>query len=111
MFKIQATRESGPYRPSYRHLNTTEDLGFEVKVVKGRPSLDDDGGISYALYLTTAQPVARRDMIDALAVFERDCRCEHDCCGHYFGGAHYRTLRSNNRGTRWTVRVAYARNI
>lgn len=110
---------SSRYRASYKHLDTSEYMGFKIKAVFGKARWDIakdgyihfDAGYSTTIEMTTSRPVTVKEMRAALHEFDRECGCEHDCCGCYNGGARWRTLRGNRRGTRWTIQTHYSPNV
>ena len=121
-----SARTSHRYRDGRAHLDCHKGLGFTVKVVAGREWWDRnrDGEVDYdastnrRLQLTASRPATRLEMLAAVGHFTRGCRCEHDCCSHYFGGASLSTLRprGGRRKTtgahrRWTVVTRYAPNV
>ena len=109
-------RVTATYRACCEHLNDHRPLGFSFKeVAGGRQHLDGDNLTRY-LWLTTSRPVTQDEMRAALYIYERDCACARDCCGHYTGGprAHYlRPLRRlrGGRARHWLVPVHYSPNL
>lgn len=109
--KLIAKTNDGPYRPAWDHLNDHEDLGFTARAVVGLARGDDER-VERWVYLRTSRPVTRREMFKGILwQFDRECQCEHDCCGHWQAIAHMRRMKSNRRGTRWAVPVVSYRNI
>lgn len=106
------------YVPAYSYLDEWDVQDFFIKEVRGRVvyGKDWDSGYTQWIYLTTSRPVTRDEMRDALSIYSRGCACEHDCCGHYFGGAcdgelkPMRRLRTG-RSRRWAVPLHYSPNV
>ena len=128
MTKIQHAykRTSSRYKASYEHLNDHEYLGFSFKeVTSGKVHWDVsrrtgevefDAGYTRHLRLTTSRPVTPDEMRSALYIYQKECACEHDCCGHYNGGARSHLLKPVGRlhggkARRWIVPVHYTPNL
>ena len=113
------------YKACHSHLDEEAYQGFSFKEVSGRNvywDLNRDGEVEYDagytryLWLTASRPVSRKELADSLHVYSRDCACEHDCCGHYFGGAQTHRLRPvgrlrDGKTRHWIVPVHYAPNL
>ena len=114
------------YRASYEHLNDHQYLGWSFREVSNGKQYWDvssqsgeveyDAGYTRFLRLTASRPVTRQEMEDTLYVYRRECACEHDCCGHYSGGAQTSLLRPVGRlhggkARRWIVPVHYSPNL
>lgn len=112
-YHILAETNVGGYRPAYDHLNEHETLDFTVKVVPGRFREDYDGNGERWVYLTASRPITRGELTEAvLWKFNRECRCEHDCCGHWQSHAYAHLAKPlNKKGTKWKVPVVSYRNI
>lgn len=113
-------RTSNRYAPGWAHLDGEEYMGFSIKVVYGKAQWDTDkngftpydAGFKRWVYLTASKPVTRDEMLDTLHKFNKGCRCEHDCCGCFNGGAYSHTLKRIGRnGRRWAVILSYSPNL
>jgi hypothetical protein len=119
-------RLTNRYRAAYDHLNERQYLGWSFREVSngkqywdvsGRTGeVEYDAGYTRFLRLTASRPVTRQEMEDTLYVYRRECACEHDCCGHYSGGAQTSLLRPVGRlhggkARRWIVPVHYSPNL
>ncbi len=118
-------RKTARYKASYEHLNEHEYLGFSFKEVSNGKQYWDtnrhgeveyDAGYTRYLRLTTSRPVTPDELKSALYIYQRECACEHDCCGHYNGGAQSRLLRPigrlhSGKARRWVVPVHYTPNL
>ncbi len=125
MIRFHAERMiTSRYVASYKHLDESEDLGFTFKVVFGKTILSTnrhgevefDSGYTQYAYITTSRPVTKKELKQAMHCFDRQCACEHDCCGHYNGGAWTHKLRAKGRQKarfhrRWSIPVNYNPNL
>ncbi|MEG1350508.1 MAG: hypothetical protein RSD49_20995 [Hafnia sp.] len=61
-----------------------------VKLIKGKSFTSDDGEMRSQIArirLPASIKIDRRNLINGIRhLFERQCNCEHDCCGHFNGG-------------------------
>ena len=114
------------YRASYEHLNDHQYLGWSFREVSNGKQYWDvsrrtgevefDAGYTRYLRLTTSRPVTPEELKSVLYVYQSECACEHDCCGHYNGGAHTSQLKPVGRlwggkARRWIVPVHYSPNL
>ena len=80
------------YNPDYADLDDQERIGVvtwdEDPTMKPVHDLDDCGA-KRLFYIARVESTAPKDdIISALHDLVRHgCSCEHDCCGHYHGGA------------------------
>jgi hypothetical protein len=79
------------YHAGFAHLDDWEILG-DAEVFYTKDEEDEyESRKSTALVLLQAPPTEedKDKWLDAVREhFVHGCQCEHDCCGHYFGGAH-----------------------
>jgi hypothetical protein len=80
------------YITSYSHLDNWEFIG-QVEYFKsddyGDESYDEDESVRQdnLVIVYLAESHTREEAESALRDMARKgCNCEHDCCGHYFGG-------------------------
>jgi hypothetical protein len=97
------------YVTGWNHLDRWHHLG-EARVVDCGKSREDDESFRQTQIIEVNAPGYRpRNIMRAIdATMRFGCRCEHDCCGHYFGGA---TKIRKLPGNRYAVVVAGSRNI
>ncbi len=99
------------YNPAWSELDDDEYMGFDLKVVYGKARYSDDGeSVKTIAYATTSKPVTETQMYQMLHAFDRSCRCEHDCCGHFNGGARTPKQLSRN-GRKWAITLSYYANV
>ena len=100
------------YNPAWAHLDESEYMGFQVKAVFSKPVYSDYLGesVKYNVYLTASKPVTQNEMHAMLHAFDRSCRCEHDCCGHFNGGA-FNLKRISRTGKKWQVELRLSANV
>lgn len=103
------------YNADWSSNDEFADMDFMAKVVYGKVNQDGDeydAGYHYWAYITTSRPITQ-EQFDELCYtnFRRGCSCEHDCCGHHFGGAHSYKAKHNMKQTRWAVELHYAPNF
>lgn len=101
---IAQRRTTSTYKACAEHLNAHETQGFSFKQVSSEKrhwdvsersgEVEYDAGYTCYLFITTSRPVTREELISALYIYQRDCSCEHDCCGHFTGGAVISRTRS-----------------
>lgn len=114
MLKIPAFKQvTNHYHAGYAHLNETKYMGFDVKCVFGKTIYSNDYETKKTwVYLTASKPVSKKCIAKMLHEFDRCCRCEHDCCGHFNGGAYYHTLKQLSRnGRKFAVQLSYLMNV
>jgi hypothetical protein len=101
------------YNPAWAHLDESEYMGFDLKIVYGKARYSDDGeSVKTIAYATASKPVTKSQMYQMLHAFDRSCRCEHDCCGHFNGGARYSGLKKVSRnGRKWAIPIIYSANV
>jgi hypothetical protein len=112
-------RITSRYKACAEHLNAHEILMFSFKEVNNGKQYWDvnarsgeveyDAGYTRYLRITTSIPVTRDQLIETLFIYQHDCSCEHDCCGHFTGGAvtsRVRNLSKLHDGTRPPFRRA-----
>ena len=118
-------RLTSRYKACHDHMNEHQYLGFSFKEVtsgkqhwdtNARGEVEYDAGYTRYLRLTTSAPVTPEVLKSALYVYDSDCSCEHDCCGHFTGGARTSQLRPLGRlhggkARRWIVPVHYSPNL
>lgn len=117
---------SSRYKASYEHLNDHEYLGFSFKEVssgkvywdanKRTGEVEFDAGYTRHLRLTTSRPVTLDELRSVLYIYQKECACEHDCCGHYNGGAYGHLLKPigrlhDGKARRWIIPVHYTPNL
>lgn len=88
-----AKRETHNYTSAWKHLDRWSDIG-EASVVafgdESDPDSNGEAGSGWSLVrIDRLEPdFTVQDAIEALAdEYSYGCKCEHDCCGHRFGGA------------------------
>lgn len=119
MRRFRAARKlTNRYVPAYDYLDQWIDQDFTIKEVCGRVQYGEywDSGTTQWVYLTTSRPVTRDELEAALVIYDRGCACEHDCCGHMFGGASWTELKPlrrlrGGRSRRWAVPLHYSPNV
>lgn len=78
------------YNTGWSSLDKWHDIG-EARIVDLGKRRDEDHGESYRetqIIEVKAPGYRPRNIVRALyETLKFGCRCEHDCCGHYFGGA------------------------
>lgn len=99
------------YNTGWNHLDKWHDIG-QARIVDLGKRRDEDHGESYRqlqVIEVKAPGYRPRNVIRALHETLRfGCRCEHDCCGHYFGGAsRIRPLGKN----RYAVLIRASMNV
>lgn len=118
-------RLTSRYKASYEHMNEHEYLGWSFREVSNgkqywdtnrRGEVEYDAGYTRYLRLKTSRPVTPDELKSALYIYQRECSCEHDCCGHYNGGAYGHKLKPVGRlrggkARRWIVPVHYSPNL
>lgn len=110
-YRFNAHTTKGPYRRAYSRLNEQVYHGFTCKVVVGKYLYTDDG-YGAVVYVTTSKPVTADVLKQVVAhEFQKECTCEHDCCGHANGGVTTHKVKGNRRGTRWVVPLRYTYNL
>lgn len=100
------------YAPGWSYLDEYEDMGFTVKVVRGRfnPGKYFDSTQTTYIEITTSRPVTPGEIWTALSsAYTLGCQCEHDCCGHLSGGPDLVRKASKSR-RHWTAILAYTPN-
>ena len=99
------------YVPDCAHLDDQRPMELDAKVVYGKHfPAEHDGHSTTLVEVTFSRPVTNTEAQDAgYDMFARGCSCEHDCCGHWHGGAHEWRQRSRN-AKRWSAHLSYARN-
>ena len=95
------------------YIQHTEN--YTIKVLKGKTTSYDDRGnpsrhmnlrVKF-LSLPESTDEAKDEIYDH---FRFGCSCEHDCCGHWFGGA-YKVRKDPRKKGEYTLRVISQRNI
>ncbi len=118
-------RLTARYKASYEHLNDHQYLGWSFKEVSNGKQYWDtnrdgevefDAGYTRYLRITTSRPVTEEELCSTLYVYRSECACEHDCCGHYNGGARHHEVRPLTRlrggkSRHWMVPVHYSPNL
>lgn len=107
-------RRTFRYVAAYAHLDQYEPADTEIRITEGPMNTRHDvcgiPEVSQQIYIRTVSPMSAADIRDFLSgEYDKGCACEHDCCGHWFGGAR-RIRQANKRGTRFTAIVSYSRN-
>lgn len=99
-------RLTSRYKACCDHLNEHQYLGWSFKEVtsgrvywdvSSRGEVEYDAGYTRFLHVTTSRPVTYEEFVSALYVFQKDCACEHDCCGHFNGGARTQQVKPAGR--------------
>jgi hypothetical protein len=109
---IQAERKlTNRYNAGWSDLDETQPMGFTLKTVRGATKYDDNYERSTTyLHVTASRPISYRELRATLHHFSRGCRCEHDCCSHWNGGAGVPVQVSKN-GRKWAIPLHYSMNI
>ena len=105
-------RTTNHYRPEYSYLDESEFLATVGVYQEPDPVEDDGENVAWNMCATIPHyvpPTERHKYENALYdTLYRGCTCEHDCCGHFFGGPR----NFNWHGGRCvTFTLALARNI
>lgn len=89
---------------------------YTIKVLEGKrtryddqynPSVATNLRVKFLSTLPKSTDEAKDEIYDH---FRFGCGCEHDCCGHWFGGA-YKVRRDPRKKGEYTLRVISQRNI
>lgn len=105
----------GNYREEYNHLNRAHFIG-RVKILtpkvtyeEARCSLDDTTIYTTNIRLPRSMAsISTDDLRSALrSYWHQGCTCQHDCCGHLFGGL---TRMKRNKRNVW-IQASYQRNF
>lgn len=105
-------RQTRRYREAYSHLDQWEQIGTAEIIRSTKTKIASDGNRHAYLSLIKvkaepdATPVEIADAI--LDTYQQECRCEHDCCGHMFGGARH---AKHLRGDLYAVKMSFHRNV
>lgn len=113
--QIELFHTTGKYRVSYDYLNDHEYLG-QAKVLAARNKSESDDGTSVQFtqrvvagsWFDASNPKHVERVARSIAYsFSRDCRCEHDCCGCWNGGAWVEHVK----GREFIARASYGANV
>ena len=101
------------YNPDYAHLDEWEKIGTATLWHQDRQfdemEYSPDDSYTQEVMAELNEPYARADVEQALRDQMRwSCSCEHDCCGHYFGGVQGEFSWVSPTLVKFTV--GYARN-
>ena len=107
---IRLYTSHGSYRAAYDHLNSHTFVG-KAKVL-APVVLEDDYYKTYIKRTLRLDPQTAKQPTPTLrsalsSHFARECRCEHDCCGHFNGGLY----RMRKHGRNVTVWLSYHANV
>jgi hypothetical protein len=97
------------YNSGWSHLDKWHDMGSARIVDLGKHREDFDSFRQVQIVQVDAPGYRPRNVMRALReTMSFGCRCEHDCCGHFFGGpARIRPLAGN----RYAVLMSGHRNV
>lgn len=99
------------YNAAWAHLDEEESLDFSMEVFYGKTRYDSDGERKKVVaHVTVSRPITREELVQSLHYFTTQCRCEHDCCGHWNGGASS-PRQVTKDGIRWAIPLHYAMNV
>ena len=112
------TRQRRKFVPQWRHEDPGHEFtGVTMRAVYGRSRTNDEieAETTYLIYARFSRPVTLREANDAAYdAFAEGCSCEHDCCGHWHGGAYIEANSRHSRSTKprrsWVLRASYSRN-
>lgn len=104
------------YNPDYKHLDNHEFVG--TMTYGSDPTRPDTSDNSYECnvtehYIARVEPVSPHIRVSVIKKaiedhFRTGCSCEHDCCGHSFGGV--RQIKYLGDGHLYSITCGYARN-
>lgn len=106
-------RETWHYNADCSHMDEWSHPNLLCKTVfNGNRYWDNDEfdvGYTFWCYLNFSKPVTQHFAEKvAYGKFARSCSCEHDCCGHFSGGAR-KIKRLSRNGKKWIVQVHYCK--
>lgn len=97
------------YTTGWDHLDKWHEMGTARIIREGKRREEDESMRVLQIVEVKAEGYRPANIIHALRdAMSFGCRCEHDCCGHFFGGpARIRKLRGN----RYAVLLTASRNV
>lgn len=98
------------YRSGWSHLDEAVYIGTFKQLQRKLFHVDrHDENRIYLFNVITPKGLKSADVRDALYdSYEYGCKCEHDCCGHWFGWAFdVKKIKPNE----WSVKQSVGRNI
>ena len=78
------------YNADWSHLDDWEVLDWEWDQINDPDGYDvGDDGVAFNYVIKVKGSCTDEEFYQVMAdEYRRGCSCEHDCCGHYFGGVH-----------------------
>lgn len=97
------------YNSGWSHLDKWHDMGNARIIAAGKHRESHDSFRQLQIVQVDAPGYRPRNVMRALReTMSFGCRCEHDCCGHHFGGpVRMRKLRGN----RYAVLISGHMNV
>lgn len=108
-------RTTGSFRVAYDHLNEHEQLGEAKALGKRNEGGSSDGTgewftqrVIVGKWFDPSNETMVKEVTRSLArLYRVECRCEHDCCGHFNGGASV----AHKKGREFIAWARYDMNI
>ncbi len=107
-------RDSFRYNADYKHLDKWHDADWQYRVLTNT-NIDDDGleeGYTQTIIIDTTDDLTIEDVFSAMSgLMSQGCSCEHDCCGHYFGGlSQVKSASHSHKSNKFILTANYSRN-
>lgn len=103
-------RTTRRYNPDYAYLDNWEALSWSWSELRFNNvyRYDDDDGYTQLQHILIKGDAILEDVYEVLRDNNlRGCSCEHDCCGHYFGGVRGVTRLNDHE---YIIESSYSRN-
>jgi len=101
------------YNPDCSHRDKWAYLDWNWRVLSRhiKYDYDDEGGYAKTYRIKTNKSVPREELRAVMRdAFIKGCSCEHDCCGHYFGGLLDIDRPDNRKKNEYLVHTSYSPN-
>ena len=98
------------YNPDYKHEDTWENRSWCWRILSDKTEDYEERRIN-RIRIKTDKTVSIRALDRSLQdYFVKGCSCEHDCCGHWFGGLDSIKRPKNRKKNEYMITVSYSQN-
>lgn len=107
-------RDSHKYNADWKHLDSWHDADWQYRVLTST-TIDEAGleeSYTQTTIIKTTDNLTIEDVFTAMSgQMSQGCSCEHDCCGHYFGGlSQVISAHHSHKSNKFILTANYSRN-